>query len=58
MKKNWKTTSSGIAMICSGLIGLYFAITTGNVTETTLTATIASTLGGIGLIAGADASET
>ncbi|MBX9806231.1 MAG: hypothetical protein K2X95_00365 [Flavobacteriaceae bacterium] len=53
--KNWKTTSAGIAMIAGGIVGLYFAITTGNVTEVTLTSTIATILGGIGLIFGADA---
>ncbi len=52
--KNWKTTSAGIAMIAGGIVGLYFAITTGNVTEITLTSTIATVLGGIGLIFGAD----
>lgn len=53
--KNWKTTSAGIAMISGGLVGLYFAITSGNVTEVTLTATISTILGGIGLLFGADA---
>ena len=53
--KNWKTTSAGIAMIAGGIVGLYFAITTGNVTEVTLTSAIATILGGIGLIFGADA---
>ena len=56
--KNWKTTSAGIAMIAGGIVGLYFAITTGNVTEVTLTSAIATILGGIGLIFGADSSAT
>lgn len=57
MKKNWKTTSAGIAMITVGIVGLYFAITTGNVNEATLTTTISTVLGGIGLLFGADASS-
>lgn len=54
--KNWKTTSAGIAMIAGGLVGLYFAITKNQVTEATLTGTIATILGGIGLLFGADAT--
>jgi hypothetical protein len=53
--KNWKTTSAGIAMIAGGLVGLYFAIVNGQVSEVTLTGTIATILGGIGLLFGADA---
>lgn len=52
--KNPKTTISGIGLICSGIIGLYFAIKTGNVTEVSLTTVVGSILGGMGLIFGAD----
>lgn len=53
--KNWKTTSAGVLMISGGLIGLYFAITTGNVSPETLTGVVTSVLGGIGLIFAPDA---
>lgn len=43
-------------MIAGGLVGLYFAITKNQVTEATLTGTIATILGGIGLLFGADAT--
>lgn len=52
--KNPKTTLSGIGLICSGIIGLYFAIQTNNINEGTLTTVVGSILGGMGLIFGAD----
>jgi hypothetical protein len=52
--KNPKTTISGIGLICSGIIGLYFAIQTKNINEGTLTTVVGSILGGMGLIFGAD----
>ena len=56
--KNWKTTSAGVAMIAGGIVGLYFAIKSGNVSEITLTGAITTILGGIGLIFGADSTRT
>lgn len=55
--KNWKTTSSGIAMICAGVISLYFSIQNKTFTEVSLTTSIASILGGVGLVFGADAPK-
>ena len=56
--KNWKTTSTGITMVVAGLVGLYYAVKTGNVNEASITASLGSILGGIGLIFAKDSNVT
>lgn len=56
--KNWKTTSAGITMIVSSIVGFYFAFKSGNLNEATVTACVTSLLGGIGLIFSKDAGVT
>ena len=56
--KNWKTTSSGIALIVGGIVSIYFANKTNNVNEATITACVTSVLGGIGLIFAKDNNVT
>ena len=56
--KSWKTTSAGITMIVSGIIGFYFAYKTGNVNEGTITGSVTAILGGIGLILAKDSNVT
>jgi uncharacterized membrane protein AbrB (regulator of aidB expression) len=56
--KNWKTTSTGITMVVSGIVGLYFAWKSNNLNEGTITACLGSILGGIGLILAKDSNVT
>lgn len=56
--KNWKTTSAGIILIASSLIGLYFKIKSGEVSEVIVTGAITGIIGGIGLIYAKDAGVT
>lgn len=56
--KNWKTTSTGITMIVGAVIGLYFAYKNNHINEATITASISSFLGGIGLLFSKDFNVT
>lgn len=56
--KNWKTTSTGIVMIVSGVIGFYYAYKSSNLNEATITGCVTSVLGGIGLIFAKDNNVT
>ena len=50
MNKSWKTTSAGIVMITSAVVGVYFAYKANNLTAEIVTGAITSLLGGIGLL--------
>ena len=54
--KNWKTTSTGIAMIVGGIVSIYFQ--RHNLTEVVVTTSVATILGGIGLIFAKDSNVT
>ena len=56
--KNWKTTSAGIILIASSLVGLYFKIKSGEVSEVVVTGALTGIIGGIGLIYAKDAGVT
>lgn len=48
--KNWKTTMAGITAIVGSVVGLYFAIKSGNINEATITGSVTGFLTGIGLL--------
>lgn len=56
--KNWKTTSTGIAMIVGGIVAIYFASKTNNINEASIMACVTSVLAGIGLIFAKDNNVT
>ncbi len=56
--KNWKTTSTGITMIVAGVVGFYFALKSGQLTEASVTGSLTSILGGVGLLAAKDFNVT
>lgn len=56
MTKDWKTTSAGILMILGGLIGIYFSVKSGTISEAGLLAAATSIVGGIGLLFAKDAT--
>lgn len=56
--KNWKTTSTGIVMIAAGICGFYFAMLNKQLSEATITASMTSVLGGLGLIFAKDDNVT
>jgi uncharacterized membrane protein HdeD (DUF308 family) len=56
--KNWKTTSAGITMIAGGIIHLGFQIKAGTADENSWTIAVAAIVGGVGLIAAGDASQS
>jgi drug/metabolite transporter (DMT)-like permease len=55
---SWKTTSSGIAMIVGGIVGLVFAIKAQNLSEASIMAAVTAILGGVGLVFAKDANVT
>jgi hypothetical protein len=54
--KNWKTTSAGLLLILGSGYSLVHSVMTGTLTQETFTLQIGGILGGLGLIAGADAT--
>lgn len=58
MNKSWKTTSAGIAMIVSSVVGVYFAYKANNLSEGVVMAGVTSLLGGIGLLFAKDGDKT
>ena len=58
MNKSWKTTSAGITMIVSGVVGLIFAIKSATINEGTVTAAVTAILGGVGLLFAKDNNVT
>lgn len=56
--KSWKTTSSGISLIIAGTLGLYFAWKNNQLNEASVTASVTSILGGIGLLNAKDNNVT
>lgn len=58
MSKNWKTTSTGIIAIISGIVGLYFAYKTNNINEASIVGTLTAILTGVGLIFAKDSNVT
>jgi len=55
---NWKTSSAGVMMICTGIVKLVFAIKHGTADEMLWGSFIATVLGGIGLLAAGDANKS
>lgn len=53
---NWKTSSAGLALIVSGFVHIAYCIYHKSMSETDMTTTLLSILGGIGLIAAGDAA--
>jgi len=58
MNKSWKTTSAGIALIASAVVGVYFAYKGNTLNEQIVMAAIGSLLGGIGLLFAKDSDVT
>jgi len=56
MFKDWKTTSVGLGLICTGLTGLLHAVTP-EVPGPDLSTAFSSILGGVGLIFAGDAKK-
>lgn len=56
--KNWKTTSSGIALILTGITAIVFAAKKGTLDQTVISASATSILSGIGLILAKDSNVT
>ena len=48
--KSWKTFSAGVATVVGGVTALYFAWKNSTLSETTITASVASILTGLGLM--------
>ncbi len=55
--KNWKTNSSGILLIVSAIIGIYFKSKTG-LDEASITAAVTAILAGVGLLFSKDGDVT
>ena len=58
MNKSWKTTSAGIVMIASAVVGIYFAYKANNLSAEVVMAGMTSLLGGIGLLFAKDSDVT
>jgi len=58
MNKSWKTTSAGIVMIASAVVGIYFAYKANNLSAEIVMAGVTSLLGGIGLLFAKDGDVT
>lgn len=56
--KSWKTTSAGITMIVSGIVGIVFAAKKKELDEGVITVYISSVLGGFGLLFAKDSNVT
>ena len=55
--KSWKTTSMGIGLIITAIVGVYFKSKSG-LDEASITAAVTAILGGIGLIFSKDGDVT
>jgi hypothetical protein len=58
MMQDWKTTTSGIAMIMTALGALLLAVSKGTLTSDVISTTFAAVIGGVGLIYAADRKPT
>ncbi len=56
--KSWKTTSAGILLIASAIIGIYFKIKNVALDEVSVIASLTSIIGGIGLLFSKDGDVT
>ena len=55
---NWKTTSAGLVMISGAVIHLVFQLRAHAASEADWNATFIAVMGGVGLIAAGDASQS
>ena len=56
--RSWKTTSAGILLIASSIVGIYFAWKSNNLNEATVMGAITGIIGGVGLILAKDGNKT
>ena len=55
---SWKTTSAGLTMILSGILGFVFGIKNHNLSDATITGSSTAIIGGVGLILAKDKNVT